>query len=250
MSVLQCRDHFFHICVETNNRPSLCEHICLCTLSNCRFLKRFPARVPRGSVWLHPYMKKKQILKKLLFFDIQVDRKQFSARTYHTNLIVIFDCLESVTGRHLLLLGIGGEGVHGSLSDKYTVGCLEPGFYWKKRTDLVRGAAQKGFQSTICAGPPSIHISAGITLLFYWQSNRIRLLHINCCALFPIPTRSHRVFVGLWRVLFAKRFHSNWNYAPKNDRPERCWRFLHAIIYAPSSLSLRAFHEITAELCA
>lgn len=56
--------------------------------------------------------KKKQILKKLLFFDIQVDRKQFSARTYHTNLIVVFDRLESITGRHLLLLGIGAEGVH------------------------------------------------------------------------------------------------------------------------------------------
>lgn len=76
--------------------------------------------------------KKKWILKKPLFFDIRVDWKQFSARSYHTNLIVMFHCLEPVAGRHLLLpslLGVGGEGVHRSLSDKYT---LEPSFYWKK----------------------------------------------------------------------------------------------------------------------
>lgn len=57
----------------------------------------------------------------------------FSACSYHTSLIVAFLCCEPVAGRHLLLLlGVGGEGVRGSLSDKCTEGPPGARFLLKK----------------------------------------------------------------------------------------------------------------------
>lgn len=191
---------------------------------------------------------KMRILKKPLFFDIRVDWKQFSACSYHTNLIVVFHCLDPVAGRHLLLpslLGVGGEGVHRSLSDKYT---LEPGFYWKKNEPRPWSSTKGISVNYSCWTSINTHFCRYHTPFLLTVKPNQAAAHKLMCA-FPIATLSHRLFVSLWRVLFAERFHSNRNYALKNHRSERR-RFLHTIISAPSSLSLRAFYEITAELCA
>lgn len=144
----------------------------------------------------------------------------FPARTYHTNLIVVLDCLESVTGRHQLLLGIGGGGVHWSLSDKYTVGCLEPDFYWRKNRSRPWSSAKGISVNYLCWTSINTHFCRYHTpILLTVKLNQAAAHKLLCTS----SQHQHVLTVSLWasgEFCLQNRFHSNRNYALKNHRPE------------------------------